>query len=47
MSCEYPDKPEFQDVPRRLENFMIDAGKVFVTSLDMKAVAEVGNHWIH
>ena len=47
MSCEYPDKPEFQDYPRKLENFMIGAGKVFVTSLDMKAVAEVGNHWIH
>lgn len=47
MSCEFPDTEEFTDFPKRLEKFMVDAGKIFVTSLDMKAVAETGTHWIH
>lgn len=47
MSCEFPDTEEFTDFPKLLEKFMVDAGKIFVTSLDMKAVAETGTHWIH
>lgn len=47
VSCEFPDTEEFADFPKRLEKFMVDAGKIFVTSLDMKAVAETGTHWIH
>lgn len=47
VNCEYPETEEFKEFPKILENFMISAGKVFVTSLDMKAEATVGRWWIH
>lgn len=47
INCEYPETQEFAKFPKLLEKFMIDAGKIFVTSLDMKAEATVNTHWVH